>query len=147
MVGKPIPCSVWGLQGVKLAGGMSVDSYDSTAGSYSAGSAGAEGNVCSCKNINMLGSPTVIDGEAFFGSGYSFSTSGQSTATAGSDSLPACPADPVTDMTYVSTHNDNATAGYASGAALSLGSHASVTLSAGTYYFSSITLGSNATLN
>src|SRR5205823_3627301 len=50
---RPIPCSIWGLQGVSIGGGSVTNSYDSTAGAYSAGLATSEGNVCSCKNVSM----------------------------------------------------------------------------------------------
>src|SRR5262249_8616049 len=136
MIDKQVPCSVWGLQGATFAGGANVDSYDSTVSPYNPATPGTDANVCSCRNVTLVGSPTTIYGEALYGSGYSFSVSGQAEATQGSEVLPACPNDPVTDMTYVSTHNNNAAVGYASGAALRLNGHATLTLPAGDYYFS-----------
>src|SRR5262249_54274436 len=105
MIGRPVPCSIWGLQGASFAGGANVDSYDSTVGPYNAAQPGTQANVCSCRNITLVGSPTMIYGEAIYGSGYSFTTTGQASATQGSEILPACPNDPLVDMTYVSTHN------------------------------------------
>src|SRR5262249_31361550 len=74
---KPDSCSNWGLQRVTMAGGATTDSYDSSAGAYDSAFPGDDGNVCSCHNIGLNGSPTIINGEAFYGSGYAFSTTGQ----------------------------------------------------------------------
>jgi Flp pilus assembly protein TadG len=42
------PCGgIWGLEGVKVPGSVSIDSFDSTDGPYSPATAGSDGDVCS----------------------------------------------------------------------------------------------------
>src|SRR5207248_1740088 len=127
MVTRPFPCSVWGLQGAKIGGGSKSDSFDSSVASYNSALPGPDGNICSCKNITLVGSPTLIDGKVYYGSGFGLSATGQAHATGGSDVLPTC-INPSIDMSAAATHNDNASVGLASGAALNLLAHAAFTL-------------------
>ena len=63
-----------------MSGSSPTDSYNSSSGAYSAGSAGTAGNICSNQNIQMSGSST-IHGNATPGSGYSVSMSGSAAVT------------------------------------------------------------------
>ena len=69
LAGPPTCGAFVGLQGVSMTGGSYTDSYNSTTGSYSGGSAGKNGTVCSNGNISLSGSGTVINGDAHPGIG------------------------------------------------------------------------------
>lgn len=145
-------CRLWGLEGAALKGGSITDSYDSTAGAYNAGSAGMEGNVCSCQNVDLNGSKSTVYGDALHGDGYIVDL-GPSTVVGDIYEIPEC-IDPVADFGDIATNNDNDSIGTTtggndplpSGSNFSIGSGDSITLAAGRYYFDSFYMGPNSTL-
>ncbi len=146
---------VWGLEGVTVSGDAFTDSYKSTEVSYSPGVAREHGDVCSNRGIEVIGS-AQIRGDASPGPGYTVDLVGHGWLTGASS-----PGKELTDLPEVEIEqaisvNDNGSIGltdlgrvpfrpgpqdlYVSGGPDNL------TLQAGTYYFTSIQIRSQATL-
>ncbi len=60
---------IWGVEGVRIPGNVLTDSYDSTKGDYDPDSPGDEGDVCSGRGIDGMGS-IEIHGDMMTGMGY-----------------------------------------------------------------------------
>ncbi len=60
---------IWGIEGVRIPGNVLTDSYDSTKGDYDPDSAGDDGDVCSGRGIDGMGS-IEINGDMMTGMGY-----------------------------------------------------------------------------
>lgn len=144
---------VWGLDEVKVPGNVVVDSYFSTEGDYSAGSANDNGDVCSNGPMNVSGSIEIhgdVIGDPVEVAG------GKAIITGYIDELDKPVEVPPVDFGDVATNNDNATIGltdqgrdpfpsggkYLGGWNLVIRANDNLTLAPGTYYFDSAVLGS-----
>jgi hypothetical protein len=143
---------IWGLDSVTVPGSVWIDSYDSTQGPYTPGSATENGDLCSNGNITVSGSANVygdaladavvITGGAAYISGI---------VEEAIDDVPI----PVLDFSDVATNNDNATipltdngftAFNAAEKNLRIPSGDNLTLAPGTYYMKNIRFDSPSTL-
>jgi hypothetical protein len=132
--GSPFQFAFYGLGVTLLEDGVVVDSYDSALGNYDPSTAGAEANIGSNGDIKLLTGNTVR-GNAQAGGTV---TLGAGSTITGTTTAPAPPVTfPPVDTAPPIPPAPN----------LSVANGATATLSAGTYYFDAITLGSGATLN
>ena len=128
---------IWGVEGVRIPGNVRTDSYDSTAGTYDIDSAGKEGDVCSGRGIDGMGSVEVY-GDMMVGLGYWPSLAGKAglfptgVTTSSIDGMTA---------PYVEVAE-----GLVSGGDLVLRADENLTLDPGTYLFDSITLRARASV-
>ncbi len=147
-------CSFVGLSYVNISGGTHTDSYDSSAGAYSAGTATSNGNVCSNGTITMSGGLTVIKGNATPGVGNSVSMSGGSSVTGTTTAETTALSEPAINSGNASTTNNNSnipttTHGHAAvdgSGNFNVSGGDSVTIPAGTYYLKSMTLSGGSTI-
>lgn len=151
------PCSSCGafvgLSSVSLNGVAYTDSYNSDLGPYTAGTAGASGNVCSNGSISLVGGSRIY-GDAHPGQGQTVS-GGAGAVTGSTTPLGGTLTVPPVDFQNFATSNSNGTIPLTSkgnnplsaSKAFSLSGNESLTLSAGTYYFTSFTMSGNSTLN
>jgi hypothetical protein len=147
-------CAFVGLNGVTISGGSYTDSYDSSVASYTAGSAGNEGTVCSNQAISLSGGLTVVKGDADMGPAGSFSASGGARITGNQVTLPAIITEAAVAFGNAATVNNNSHIPLSAQGkqplngsnAFNLSGGDSVTLPAGTYYWSSATLSGGATI-
>ena len=138
-----------GLNFVNISGGSYTNSYDSSSGAYDAQEAGAQGTVCSNGNISLSGGLTVVNGDAHPGPGYSTSETGGASVSGSTKALTNAMVEPAVDPGDAATVNDNSTIPLTARGNNPLDSHGnfvvqggdSITLSPGTYYFSTLTLG------
>jgi hypothetical protein len=149
------PCGgIWGLEGIDVPGGIIVDSYDSTSGPYSAVTAGEEGDLCSGRHIDAMGS-FEVHGDAIAGLGYDVTQHGGSgtvTGTMSSRSIP--PKISLPDFNEVRFANDNDTIGLTDsgrdpmwrGNSIRLQAYDNLTLAGSTYYLDSIIMGGGSTI-
>ncbi|HEY2250866.1 MAG TPA: TadG family pilus assembly protein [Planctomycetaceae bacterium] len=149
----PVTCGAFiGLDYVKISGGSSTDSYSSSSG-YSKGSTGSQGNVCSNAKITMSGDATV-NGDAHPGPGYSVSTSGAASVSGSKAALTQPLTEAAIDPGTAATVSDNNKIPLSSRNKNPVDSHGnfdlsandSVTISPGTYYFTSLTLSGSSSL-
>lgn len=143
---------VWGIDEVKVPGNVVVDSYFSTEGEYSAGSAGENGDVCSNGPLDVAGSIEIhgdVIGDPVEVAG------GKAIITGYIDELGSPIEVPSVDFGDVATDNDNASIGltdlgrdpFPSGGKslggwnLVIKANDNLTLLPGTYYFESAELG------
>jgi Flp pilus assembly protein TadG len=146
---------VWGLQGVTGDGNVFTDSYDPDRGPYGPGNINAYGDLCSCQNVDLRGD-VDINGNVMWGEGYSLLTSGSSYYIAGSRGEQRCQEFvPDIDMEEAAFNNDNATIGQTdlgrdpfggSQWDLVVTGQDNLTLTGGTYYFTSALIDGQATL-
>ncbi|MEE8170925.1 MAG: TadG family pilus assembly protein, partial [Phycisphaerae bacterium] len=154
----PQECRLWGINNATIHGGSGTDSYDSTVYAYNPAFPDANGDVCSCGDVRLSGTPVFVDGDVYYGQGYQFDTGGNPTATGEIAELDAC-IDPVLDFGDVEVVNDNDTIGLTDGgvdpldtsggtaaADFKINSGDILTLQAGTYYFTSFDIAGNASL-
>ncbi len=147
------PCGFIGLNGVTMSGSAPTDSYNSSSGPYSAGSAGNAGNVCSNQNIQMSGGST-IHGNATPGSGYSVSMSGSAAVTGSTAAATTALSEPAVNTSAAAASNNDANIPLSAQGKNPLDNHDnfnlsggdSVTLPAGTYYFAKFSLSGNSFL-
>ena len=147
---------IWGLEGIVANGDVITDSYDSRDGGYGAGNKHANGDICSNETITIHGG-IEVHGDAMHGPGGDLSISGVSHEIWGIKGETCCAVDPpVVDASEAKFTNDNDTIGLwldgcddrgcdgggdpVPGPAdrLTLVNDETVTLSGGTYYFSSV---------
>lgn len=142
---------IWGLNSVTVPGTVTTDSYDASAGPYSAGSAGTNGDVCSNGDITVAGSADIY-GDVL---GNTVTLLGASLTISGIvDEVVTILDTPTLDFGDVATNNDNATIGLTDGGIdpivgdnhLHLDSSDNLTLAPGTYRFKHIKMASSATL-
>lgn len=152
---SPVRCGAFvGLNYVNISGGSYTDSYSSANGAYSSGSSGNKGTVCSNQAITMSGGSSIIKGDAHPGPGKSVSTSGGSSVTGSKDPL-------TTALSYAAVDSSSAAKSNANGSIpqsnngknavnskgeFNLSGGDSVTLGAGTYYFSKFTLSGGSSI-
>jgi Flp pilus assembly protein TadG len=152
MKGSPA-CGFVGLNSASFSGSSYTDSYDSSSGSYSSSTAGSNGNICGNGNISLSGG--TVHGNATPGPGKSVTTSGSASVTGTTTAATQDLVESAIDSSAASTTNNNSSIGKStkghvaynsSTKAFSLAGGDSITLSAGTYYFSSIKLSGGSTI-
>ncbi len=149
------PCGgIWGLNGVRVPGNVLTDSYDSTAGSYDSDDAGDEGDLCSGRAIEVMGS-VEIDGDLMSGFGYPVRVRGDAAEITGITTSNTNAIDaPLLEFGDIRFNNDNDTIGmtddgqdpFSGGWNLRIGSHDNLTVAPGRYYFDSMIFRAAATL-
>lgn len=153
---RPPACKgMWGLEGVSVTGDATTDSFDSASGPYNPGSPQSNGDVCSNKWIEVIGS-AMVDGTASSGPGYDIDIIGSAEVTGTTAPGGSFMEFPPPDFGDIRTSNDNSLIGLTDrgrdpyrGGELDLyvsSGHDNLTLAPGEYYFSSINIGSQATL-
>ena len=151
---SPVTCGAFiGLNYVDISGGSYTDSYSSSSG-YSAGSAGQQGNVCSNNKITMSGGLSIVKGDAHPGPGYSVSMSGGSSVTGSTAALTQPLVEAAIDPGSAATVNDNKTIPLShnnktlvdSSGNFNMSGGDSVTISPGTYYFTTMTLSGSSSM-
>lgn len=144
---SPTCGGVWGLDEVFVPGNVLVDSYDSTEGAYSAGSANDNGDVCSNGPLTVAGS-IEIHGDVL-GNGV-IEKGGSAIITGYVDTLGDPVAPPVIDFGDIATNNDNGSIGLTDGGLdpfsgglwnLSIKANDNLTIAGGRYYFDAIGFG------
>lgn len=149
------PCEgVWGLEGVRIPGSVVIDSYDSTEGLYSPGTAGSNGDVCSGRDIVVSGN-AEINGDTMPAFGYATDVNGNAVEITGTTSVSheGTPSIDV-DLDDVHLSNDNHLIGLTDGGRspfrggynLTLASNATLDLPPGEYLFDSIRMASGSTI-
>ena len=137
-----------GLNFVNISGGSYTNSYNSGSGAYSAGSAGTQGDVCSNGTISLSGGLTVVNGDAHSGIGDTTTMSGGSSVTGSTTPLTTALSEPAVNFGSSATVNNNShipltgkgKAAVDASGNFNLSGGDSVTLPAGTYYFSTLTV-------
>ena len=152
--GGGVCLGIWGLQGVSGNGNIVTDSYDSTLGPYAPGNINSNGDICSCQDINLVGS-LEIRGDAMYGSGYNLSTRGVPQVWGRTGEVACNPPPYGFDIAAAQASNNNGAIGLTDngrnpfqgpGANLRLTGHDNLTLAPGTYYFDSVSMAGQATL-
>ncbi len=136
-----------------------VDSYNSALGTYAATHSNTQGNIATNGSI-VFGTQASVYGDARPGEDYPFTSQPSNVSGAWGTLQAPLVIDPIPDSTIAAaqatiSNNDNSNIqkGYESdpdpliGYALVVGTQKSVTLPGGTYYFTSISLSTQATLN
>jgi hypothetical protein len=144
---------VFGSDSVRLQGSILTDSYDSDLGPYSPQTAGRQGHVCSNGAIDLQGAATV-NGNAHPGPDHEVSMKGASTVTGDTTPLTEPVEIPPVDPGDAAWSNDNEAIPPTDGGrdavdadnAFSIGGNDSVELPPGTYHFSAMSIGGNATV-
>ncbi len=157
-VGSGKCLGIWGLEGITGDGNLLTDSYISEDGGYGGGNVHPNGDICSNQDIFLNGS-VGIHGDAMFGEGYTLETSGNAYEIWGVVDDHCCdPVAPPIDMVAASNTNDNNLIGLTDDGSLdpfALGpwdflvegnSGRNLTLNGGSYYFTSASLGGQATV-
>ena len=146
-------CAFVGLNGITMSGGSYTDSYDSSSASYTVATAGSQGTVCSNGAISLSGAPTVVNGNADVGPSGSISV-GSSLITGSQITLPQNISEAAVNVGTAATVNNNGAIPLTAkgNQALSSGNFNlsggdSVTLPAGTYYFSTAKMTGGSTLS
>lgn len=141
---SPTCGGVWGIDEVFVPGNVLVDSYDSTEGTYSTGSAYENGDVCSTGPLRVAGS-IEIHGDTL-GAPVEVS-GGKATITGYIDDLSSPVELPPIEFGDVATTNDNNTIGLtdlgndpfpSAPLELYIKANDNLTLQSGTYYFNSV---------
>lgn len=140
---------IWGLEEISGNGNLVTDSYDSRIGPYGDENIFSNGDICSCQNIGLVGD-VEIHGDAMYGQGFAFDTSGGALEVWGTAAPMSCGiVPPVIDMDEAMVTNDNDLIGltddgrnpFVGGSEdLRLTGTDNLTLDPGTYYFTSIRL-------
>jgi hypothetical protein len=142
------PCGgIWGLAGVRVPGNVTTDSYDSTAGSYEEDSANSHGDICSFRDVQVMGS-TEINGDIMAGLSYEVDTRGGPDITGLTSSTLEEMNPPTIEWGDIATNNDNSLIGLTDGGrypissgSLRVGAQDNLTMAPGRYYFKDITVG------
>jgi hypothetical protein len=140
---------LFGKYGDTFSGGAHTDSYNSNNANYNQSTAGSDGNVGSNGNITNNGSPTTINGDMTAGGNISIGQStvtGDTTSGAPQVALPAAPSCP---QNGYGAYNGGSISGgsFNSGNGQLRGNGSdNITLTGGTYCFSSITVTGQATV-
>lgn len=140
---------IWAIDSIKVPGTVSIDSYDSTAGLYDAGSAGTNGDLCSNGSITVSGSADIF-GDVL-ASDITLNGGALTITGISEESIDPVDAPPI-DFSDVDNNNDNNTIGLTgqgnaalnSGDELILGAGDNVTLPPGTFYFKRIDMTGDA---
>ena len=151
------PCGggIIGQKKVTLSSSSSTDSYNSELGPYSAASAGDNGDVCSCGDIE-LNSSSAVNGDARPGPDKTVILNDSSYVT-GSTNPGGCPILDDIEFGDIATNNDNGNIPAVTDDGkdpfemgpydLALSNGDSLTMPGGRYYFNSVVLNSSSTLS
>lgn len=105
------PCrGIWGLEGVRVPGGVVTDSYESGGGAYDPLTAKNNGDLCSGREIEVMGS-VEVNGDAMAGFGYPVTVKGQPIITGLTTSTVSTPVVPDMWDADIEILNDNLTIG------------------------------------
>ncbi len=145
--------AVVGTGGITMSGQAYTDSYDSSLGLYSAQPHTQNGDIASNGAITLSGQ-AHINGDANPGAGYPFSGTPNVSGSYGTLQAPVV-VDPIpaSTMDAARTTNNNGNIIYApgnnplTGYALSVSGSNSITLPGGTYYFTSVNISGQASIN
>jgi Flp pilus assembly protein TadG len=153
--GAPVKCGPFiGVQSVDMSGSAYTDSFDSSMGPYSGGSAGNQGHVCSNGPISMSGS-SEVNGDAHPGKGYTLKTSGSASVSGSQTPLTTALNEHAVDPGDAATVNNNKTIPLTAKGKNPLDSHGNfslsgsdtVTLQPGTYYFAKFQLSGSSSVS
>ena len=156
LVGSGRCAGIWGLEGITVDGNIRTDSYNSNDGVYAPGHALPNGDLCSCRDIVANGGVEIF-GDAGYGHGYAFKPYGNSYYVYVNIDDHNCNVPPFTsDFIDAEINNDNATIGLTALGRdpfngnpwdLYVTGNDSLTLTGGTYYFTSVKIDGQATLD
>jgi len=145
---------LWGLDAVTVDGSITTDSYDSSE-AYGDGNRRANGDVCSCRDIEANGN-IEIRGDAMYGDGYDFIPSGSAYSVWGVIDDHQCGVPSFdADFDGAAVDNDNDTIGTTQRGRdpfegspwdLHITGNDSLTLTGGTYYFTSVLIDGQGTV-
>jgi hypothetical protein len=127
---------VVGLNGVTMSNAALIDSYNSSSGSYSAGSRLKNGNTATNGSISMTGS-SYIYGNAYDKTGYNPDSSSGVVAPGTAQTL----------STTLSYPAPTLPSSYVSMGTYSTPTYGSISLTAGNYYFTGITVSGSCIVN
>lgn len=154
-VGSGRCAGVWGLDAIAGAGNLLTDSYDSRDGAYGPGNIHPNGDICSNRNIDLAGSVEIF-GDVMYGDGYSLTASGNAFSVWGTLDHHCCTeVPPAFDINGAEGSNDNAVIGLTDRGRdpfqgtqwdLHVTGNDNLTLTGGTYYFTSFVLDGRATI-
>lgn len=155
LVGSGKCAGVWGLEGITVRGDVITDSYHSDEGGYGDGEIYANGDLCSCRDLDLMGGVS-IRGDAMYGEGYTYTAHGGSHEVWGVvDDFPCGMPTFDFDMEDATLNNDNDTIGLTDYGRspfprrpwdLILIEDDNVTLTGGTYFFTSVRLRGQSTI-
>lgn len=145
--------AVLALNGITMSGQAKTDSYNSSVGPYASQTPTQEGSIATNGSIT-LGSSTYVNGDANPGASYPFSgvppVSGSYGTLQAPFTVEPIPSSVLT-AAMASTNYDNITHDPkkepVTGTSLNVSSDSYVTFGAGTYYFTSINIAGQATVN
>jgi hypothetical protein len=146
------PCrGIWGLEGVRVPGGVVTDSYESGDGAYDPLTAGSNGDLCSGREIEVMGS-VEVNGDAMAGFGYPVTVKGQPIITGLTTSNVSTPVVPDMWDADIEFSNDNLTIGLTDsgkspwkfGVQLDVQGVDTIGVAPGKYLFEAIKLGGGA---
>lgn len=151
------PCrGIWGLEGVRVPGGVVTDSYDSGDGLYDPLTAGDDGDLCSGGAIAVMGS-VEVNGDVMSGFGFPVTVSGDPVITGLTSSTVLPPELPDMWDSSIEFTNDNALIGltdsgkspWKAGAQLDVQGTDNLNVPPGKYLFDAIKLsgGSSVTVS
>jgi Flp pilus assembly protein TadG len=142
-----------GIDKISMSGSSYTDSYNSSEGPYVANVARDKGSLCSDGPITMSGS-TGVKGDAFYGEGFSLSSSSSGVVTGMTAERTGALSLPPVDFGDAATANNNANIPLSDNGenplsatgdfSLSGGDH--VALQAGTYYFKKLSLSGGSSI-
>lgn len=155
LIGGARCAGIWGLEGVTGSGDISTDSYRSEDGAYGGRNIYANGDLCSNRDIELQGDVSIW-GDTMYGPGASLITSGNSYFISGDRRELCCQVEaPVFDINEIIANNDNASIGLTDRNRDPFGGSPwdlvvtgtdNLTLSGGTYYFTSVLIDGRSTL-
>lgn len=155
ILGSGVCAGVWGLDGIFGDGNVQTDSYDIGQGGYGGQNINPNGDLCSCTDITLNGDVDIY-GDAMYGDGHDLITSGSAYNVWGVTGEHSCSITvPSFDIVDAAVHNDNGTIGltdrnrdpFGGGQwDLVVTGNDNLTLTGGTYYFTSAVVDGRATL-
>jgi len=153
--GSGICAGLWGLEGITGDGDIYTDSYDSQQGPYGSGPIYANGDLCSCQDLELHGS-VAIHGDAMYAPDYTLTLSGNSYEIWGVIGTHPCEAPTVEfDIEEVETENDNKDIGLTDHGRnpfprgpwdLRVNGNDNLTLEPGTYYLTAASVMGHSTI-
>ncbi|MEK6798749.1 MAG: pilus assembly protein TadG-related protein [Planctomycetota bacterium] len=148
------PCKgIWGLNGVRVVGDVTTDSFNSDEGPYTADTAGEEGDICSGRGVAVNGS-VEVHGDVMAGYGYPIDINGDPLITGMTSSTIQGLSAPAPEFGDIKTANDNLLMpNTAKGAKVfsaewdfAVGSNDSLVVPPGNYYLRTMAVHSTATI-
>lgn len=137
-----VNCGIVTARDLTVEGNTLIDSWDSTAGPYVSQ---PNAQVCSNGVTSVAAGTAILDGDLYWGT--SVSIGGGAVVTGSTEALVAPALIPQVDTTAAAVDNDNHLVPELSDGTLSLRTRGQLTLPAGRYYLTELTLGTRSTLN